>query len=216
MPATLSSTGTEQFLSFEEKRYQIRVVSCQETTSPPPDNRPQYKWEVALEGTEDPMNGGELVRRMWTSQIWNDTPGKESHLVIVARALCGPQVTQEAFEQLDYPDLVGLRGSVMVKLDAKGWPSIDKETFKPIAAARQLQAPARPAAQPAPVAQAEALADPRQIKLLHLAAEAAEVDAGRLAEYIATKFGGKTEAMLTAAEAKAVLTDIQNGEIAPF
>lgn len=211
MPATMSSTGTEQFLEFEERRYNVRVVKCEESISPPPDNRPQYKWEVALEGTTDAMNGGEWVRRMWTSQIWNDTPGKESHLVIVARALCGLQITQAGFEALSYEDLIGLRGSVMVKLDAKGWPVIDKETFKPVSAGKA--AAARPT--PAPLV-TETLADPKQIKMLHLAAEAAEVEATILAEHIATKFGGKTDVQLTSVEAKAVLNDIQNGEITPF
>ena len=126
------------------------------------------------------------------------------------------RVAVEGFEALDYPDLVGRRGSVMVKLDAKGWPSIDKETFRPLGAAKPAaQRPLAPAAPAAPVA-TDAPAEPKQIKLLHLAAEAAEIDAGVLAEHIAARYDGRTDAQLTQAEAKAVLADIQNGDIAPF
>lgn len=216
MPATMSSSGTEQYSTFEERRYTARVVSCRATVSPPPDNRDQYEWQFALEGTADAMSGEEIVRRAWTSQIWNETPGKESHLVILARALCGPTITQEGFEALDYPDLVGRRGSVMVKIDAKGWPSIDKATFRPLGAAKPAaQRPLAPAAPAAAVA-TDAPAEPKQIKLLHLAAEAAEIDAGVLAEHIAARYDGRTDAQLTQAEAKAVLADIQDGEVIPF
>jgi hypothetical protein len=214
MPATTASTGTDKFVDFEERRYQLRVVKCEESVSPPPDNRPQFKWEFALEGSRDPESGGELIRRVWTSQIWNETSGKESHLVLLARALCGPAITEHEFNRLSFEDLVGLRGSALVSIDAKGWPAIDKTTFRAIAnrpAAAPVAAPSMPA-----TAIPGATANPKQVQLMHMAAEANDIPPDSLALHIAERFGGKTDKDLTGAEVVAVTTSIQNGEIAPF
>lgn len=151
MPATIEgSAGTDKYTSFEEKRWPIRVVLCKETTSPPPESRPQYEWHFAVEGAQDYETGAELVRRVWCSQTWGEIPEKESHLVIMARALCGPNVTRDQFEALDYPDLVGLRATAMVMLDSKGWPTIDKLSMKSVGnAAPRNQAPLPQATAPA-------------------------------------------------------------------
>jgi len=221
MPATQTTTGAETFQGFDERRYQLRCVECKETTSPPPDNRPQYSWTFALEGTRDEENGGEIKRRCWTSQIWNDTPGKESHLVILARALCGPQVTQAQFEALDYPDLVGLTGNALVKLDQKGWPTIDKESFRPVGnAAPRNQAPLPQAAAPTPAQTqlpnkptrpvlprpaAANIASEEQREKIRQLAEKGKLDAASLDAWIAESYAGKTLATITPEEATALL-----------
>lgn len=206
MPATTTSTGSEQFATFEEKRYHVRCVACRETTSPPPDNRPQYEWQFALEGSADALTGEEIVRRTWTSQIWNETPGKESHLFILARALCGPQVTQADFDALDFPDLVGLRGSVMVKLDPKGWPVLDKETFRPVA-------PAKAAVAPGPRAPRQRLGlrtDQQAEALLALGLENdPPMDLAAVNAWIAGAYPGKALDTIGEAEARALIDSVE-------
>jgi hypothetical protein len=149
MPAATMTTSSI-FTGFDERRYNLRIVGAKPSTSPQ-DNRPQHEFELALEGTEDPEKGGEVVRRMWTSTAWNESAEKTSHQVLLARALCGPAVTLEQWEAIDYPDMLGMRFSAFVKLDAKGWPSVDKESIK---AAATKAAPALP------ITSATALASP--------------------------------------------------------
>lgn len=233
MPATTQSTGAETFAGFDERRYQLRCVECKPTVSPPPDNRDQYAWTFALEGTRDEENGGEIKRRCWTSQIWNDTPGKESHLVLLARALCGNQVSQEDFEALDYPDLVGRTGSAMVQLDQKGWPTIDKTTFRPVGnvapknqaalpqtVATPAPAPATPIdfSQLAPVATptkpsrpvvkpASDLRTAEQVEELmgRAAVNDPPLSAEEVEAWVAASYPGKTVATMSKAEAEALV-----------
>lgn len=219
MPATVEgSTRTDKYIGFEEKRWPLRVVSCQDDTSPPPDSRPQFKWEIAVEGAKDYDTGGELVRRMWCSTTWGEIPEKESHLVLIARALCGPKISKDEFEALDYPDLVGLRGSAFVKLDPKGWPTIDKSSFKPVGnAAPKNQATLPQTAAPAP-APTTANAPKRPIpparpagpemitpaQAEQLAAHALknyEMGNAALTAWVAENYAGKAVAQLTAEEA---------------
>lgn len=129
MPAAQQSTSST-FEGFEEKRYTLRIVSGKETTSPPPDSNPQHEFAVAIEGYEDPERGGEVTRRMWTSQKWSEAEGKVSHQTLLARALLGPGVTLDQWEQLDYPDMAGMRFSALVALNAAGWPTINKDSIK--------------------------------------------------------------------------------------
>lgn len=218
MPAATQSAGTEKFTDFEERRYTVRVVSCEDTTSPPPDNRPQYKWEMALEGSEDPETGAEMVRRMWCSTVWNDRPEKESHLVLIARALIGPSVTYEQWEALGFADLVGLRGSALVALDPKGYPAIDKTTFRAVGkkakgadvAAQSVAAgptnarplPPRPGG--APVRRS----DEQSETILKLAREQ-EIAPDALDEWIGGYFPGKALDALNPAEAAEIIEQLK-------
>lgn len=219
MPSTTTSTGAEMFTGFEEKRWTLRCVQCKATKSTLDEGKDQYEWSFALEGSRDEENGGEIKRRTWTSQIWNETPGKESHLVLVARALCGNQVSQSEFEALDYPDLVGLKGSAMVTLNSKGWPTIDKETFRPVGtsapkgqatmritdspvdlAAPRSAAPRRPGAVPALRSEDEAAEILQLARANEPPMSDADVDA-----WIAGEYPGQTLATNNAAQAKALI-----------
>lgn len=214
MPATATGTGTEKFTSFDERRYTLRVVECKATTSPPPDNREQYEWRFALEGSADPETGGEVVRRAWTSTIWNETAGKESHLVLVARALCGLSVTREEFEALDFRDLEGLRGSAMVTLNSQGYPTIDKTTFRPIGtnaapkgqATLPAAAPAAPKRPAPPARPANLRTDAQRDDLLAAGlANDPPMSADDLNTWIGTEYPGKTLDSITQDEATALI-----------
>ena len=224
MPTATRTASTEQFLSFDERRYTLRVVSCKDTTSPPPDNRPQYAWEMALEGSSDPESGREITRKMWCSTSWNETAGKESHLVLIARALLGADVTFEGWEALDFDDLVGKMGSALVALDAKGYPAIDKTTFRPAGkatAARQVNretgevlateamppaptAPKRPAPPPRTSA-APVRSDAQRDRLLAVATENT-YDLPTLTNWINQEYPGKTLDTITGEECEALIT----------
>lgn len=225
MPTATRNASTEQFLSFEERRYQLRVVQCKDTISPPPDLRPQYEWDMALEGSEDPESGRETTRKMWCSTIWNETAGKESHLVLIARALLGQDVTFEGWEALDFADLVGKKGSALVALDAKGYPAIDKTTFRPAgkaAAARQVNretgevlateaspdpiAPKRPAPPPRPAPAAAAVRSDEQRDDLLAAATEVGYDLPTLTNWIHQEYPGKTLDTITGEQAAALVT----------
>lgn len=228
MPAAQLSTGTDKYVDFAEQRYTVRVRACQETTSPPPDSRPQFEWLMALEGTEDPETGGEIAIKMWTSAIWGETAGKESHLVLVMRAFKGPDVTLADFEALDFPDLVGMRASALVRLNAKGYPTIDKETIKGLGAAAAPKgqtplptpAPARPAdagtparpnaptpprRPPAPAAPT----GPSEAQLAELFGRALAndppLDRDAVEAWVAESYPGKTLATISGAEADALI-----------
>lgn len=220
MPTATRNAGTEAFTDFEERRYQLRVVSCKETTSPPPDNRAQYEWQMALEGSSDPESGREITRKMWCSTIWNETAGKESHLVLIARSLLGADVTFEDWEALSFDDLVGKRGSAMVALDGKGYPAIDKTTFRPAgraAAARQLDretgevitaptgAPKRPAPPPRPQPPTAGVRTDEQRDRLLAAASEAEYDLPTLTNWIAQEYPGKDLDTITGEQAEALI-----------
>ncbi len=229
MPTATRSAGTEKYIDFDERRYQVRVTGCKEATSPPPESKPQYEWQFALEGTADPENGLEETTRVWTSTVWSEAVGKESHLVLVARALIGPSVSFEDWEALDFADLVGKQGSALVALNAKGYPAIDKTTFRPAgkaAAARQVNretgevfatgindplsakatadAPKRPA--PPPRASTTPVRSDAQRDWLLKVATENEYDLPTLTNWIHQEYPGKTLDTITGEECEALIT----------
>lgn len=217
MPATIESQGTERYVDFEEKRYNVRVVALKPSTSPPPDNREQYEWNVALEGSADPETLAEIVVKFWTSQIWNDGVGTESHLVLVGRGLI-PTITRDQFEAMDYPEFVGLRGSAIAKLNPKGYPAIDKTTFKPVGNAapkNQATLPQTAAPAPAPVATPTKPARPGPLPRAALRTEAQVTEmmgrasandpplsAADIEAWVAQTYPGTTVATLTREQAE--------------
>jgi hypothetical protein len=128
MPAAQQSTGAI-FTDFEEKRWNLRIVSGLSDYSEKTKAN-QHKFGIAIEGYEDPERGGEVIRHMWTSEAWNESEEKPSHQYLLARAVCGPSVTLEQWERLDYPDMVGMRFSALVALNAGGWPTVNKDSIK--------------------------------------------------------------------------------------
>lgn len=209
MPAAQQSSATT-FEGFEERRYTLRIVAAKASMSPQ-DQRPQHEFELALVGSVDPDRGGEIVRRMWTSTAWNDAPEKTSHQYLLARALCGPSVTLEQWEALDYPDLVGRTFSAFVKLNGQGWPTVDKDSIKSSGGAAGMAAaqatpppPATPPKRPAPPARPagpEMITPAQAEQLAAHALKNFEMGGGELAGWVAENFGGKAVAQLTAEEA---------------
>lgn len=215
MPAAQQSTSST-FVDFPEARYNLRIKSAKETTSPPPDSNPQHEFEVAIEGTTDPEKGGEIVRRMWTSTKWSEAEGKQSHQYLLARAICGPGVTLEEWERLDYPDLVGKRFSALVALNAGGWPTVNKDSIKPPigqaapptngqaalpTAPAQPSAPKRPTP-PARPAGPDMITDAQREELAKHAFTNYEMGVPELTTWVGENYGGRAVAQLTREEAK--------------
>ena len=222
MPTATRSAGTERYLSFDERRYPIRATRCKETISTLMDGKPQYEWEFALEGGIDPESGLEITTRVWCSTVWSEAVGKESHLVLMARALLGAQVTFEEWEALAFDDLLGKRATALVALNAKGYPAIDKTTLKPAtkaSAARQIDmdtgevttAPQRPA--PPPRASATPVRSDAQRDRLLEASTTQEYDLPTLTNWISQEYPGKTLDTITPDECEGLISALDG---APF
>lgn len=220
MPAATQSSGTVKYETFDERRYVVRVLGCKESFSPQ-DGRAQYEWEFAIEGTEDADTGREITTRKWCSTIWNDTPEKESHLVVMARALFGRPVTFEEWEALSFDELRDLRASALVVLNTKGYPDLDKESFKPAApkaaSPARTATPAPAAAAPPPAAAAPAddsMTDKTRQKITKLAA-AEDLTDDMLARHCREVLGA-TWPDLTEAQGKQLTEALLAEEVAPF
>lgn len=216
MPTVTKSEGTTKYTEFEERRYTVRVKTVMDTTSPPPDSRPQCEWRWLLDGTREHETGDPIEVRSWTSTVWNDTPGKESHLVLVAQAIYGQAITFEDWEALSFDDLAGQRATAMVTLNPKGYPTIDKTTFRPVKeqAAPQPQRAAAPAAAPlAPTD--EALTDVTRQKIGRLIA-ASDEDETTVAAHCERQYGARDWATLTEAQGRQFVGELVAGELVPF
>lgn len=219
MPAATQSAGTDRYATFEEKRYPLRVVSCKDSTSPPPDSRAQYEWEWALEGTADPETGDPIQVRCWCSTVWGDNPEKESHLVIMARALYSPGVTFEDWEALGFDDLIGQRATAMVTLNAKGYPTIDKTTFRPLAKGTPVvpvTPPARPAPPMPPAVAAPTVASEKTRQRLAKLIASDDLTPDALAAHCQQRGWPTDLTALTEEQARAFSEDIMAGAVAPF
>jgi hypothetical protein len=219
LPAATKSNGTEKYTAFEERRYTMRVKAVADTLSPPPDSRPQYEWRWLLDGTREHETGDPIEVRCWTSTIWNDTAGRESHLVLLAQALYGPGVTFEDWEELAFEDLTDQRVTAMVMLNPKGYPTIDKTTFRPQAQPsappppRAATPPPAPVAPPAPPADVPLSERTRQ-RIGRLAA-AEDFDDSILARYTASALGA-TWPDLTEAQGQELTEALLEGQLVPF
>lgn len=225
MALTLTASGgkTEKFSDFENGMYLLSLRSLKLTESTQFTNKDgtpkqQVECQFVLPEIDDPESGGPVEVRTWLGasllppdpNAKSDAGKKGSYLWKLVYAMTGHQVPWD--ESYDLETLINGQCRALVEIGEKGYPRINNSTFT---SAQRRQPAQRP--QPAVVAEPERkAADPKQIKMIRMAAEVQEVTEDALVLYVATHWGGATLDALSEQEAREVLDGIQKGEVPPF
>lgn len=203
MAITMTATqGTDKWADFEDGVYELIFHDMEEDEG---KFGPQYKVYFRAADLTDPETGEPATLTTWVSQKFNITPGKESNLALMVRALLGRDPAEG--EEISDAALRDKHCMVNVALSERGWPRIKNDSFAKVRPAKGPVAkplPPKPAAKPRLDADVQA----RLIK----AAQDAEFDPNgkEFHDWLVQSFGHGLEA-LTADEASATIESLSAG-----
>lgn len=202
MAITMTATqGTDKWADFEDGLYELIFREMEEDEG---KFGPQYKVYFRVVDLSDPETGEPATISTWVSQKFNISPGKESNLALMVRALLGRD--PEEGEEVSDAALSDKHCMAYVALSDRGWPRIKNDSFAKVRTAK----PAAKALPPKPVAKSK-LQPELQAKLIK-AAQGADFDpAGQeFADWLTQSFGhGLAE--LTIEEADAAIESLSAG-----
>lgn len=146
MAITMTATqGTDKWADFEDGLYELIFREMEEDEG---KFGPQYKVYFRAVDLTDPETGEPATLSTWLSQKFNITPGKESNLALMVRALLGRD-PQEG-EEISDAALNDKHCMAYVALSERGWPRIKNDSFAKVRQAKPTAKPLPP--KPAPKA----------------------------------------------------------------
>ena len=170
---------------------------------------PQYKVYFRAVDLTDPETGEPATLSTWLSQKFNITPGKESNLALMVRALLGRDPSEG--EEISDASLNDKHCMAYVALSERGWPRIKNDSFAKV---RQVKPVTKPSAKPLPPKAAPkpvSLSAEKQAAVIKAAQDADYDPAG--ADFTAwlVEMFGHGLAELTETEADQVIESLSGG-----
>lgn len=202
MAITMTATqGTDKWADFEDGVYELILHDMEEDEG---KFGPQYKVYFRAADLTDPETGDPATLTTWVSQKFNITPGKESNLALMVRALLGRDPAEG--EEISDAALRDKRCMATVTLSERGWPRIKNDSFARIRQAKPAAKPLPPPPAPKPVL------DPTLQAQLIKAAQDADFDptGKEFTDWLVQSFGHALDA-LTTDEANAAIESLSAG-----
>lgn len=203
MAITMTATqGTDKWADFEDGVYELIFHDMEEDEG---KFGPQYKVYFRAVDLTDPESGEPATLSTWLSQKFNITPGKESNLALMVRALLGRDPGDG--EEISDAALRDKHCMATIALSERGWPRIKNDSFAKIRAAKPAAKPLPPKAAPKPAS----LPAEKQAAVIKAAQDADYDPAGAdFSAWLVETFGhGLAE--LTETEADQVIESLSGG-----